>query len=103
MALPRIRFGWEAPRRASSGGARDAPPGEPAGHAGRDRDVGRTADEQLVRTLYAEHAGPLLGYVLRLTRGDRQRAEDVVQETLVRARRHPEAVAPDRGPVRPWL
>ncbi|MGH3343740.1 MAG: sigma-70 family RNA polymerase sigma factor [Carbonactinosporaceae bacterium] len=103
MALPRILFGSEASRRASSGGARDASAGEPAGHAGRDQDVGRTADEQLVRTLYAEHAGPLLGYVLRLTHGDRQRAEDVVQETLVRAWRHPEAVAPDRGPVRPWL
>lgn len=67
------------------------------------RDVGDTgtSDEQLVRALYAEHAGPLLGYVLRLTGGDRQRAEDVVQETLLRAWRHPEALS--GRPVRPWL
>lgn len=64
---------------------------------------GATADEDVVRALYAEHAGPLLGYVLRLVRGDRQRAEDVVQETLLRAWRHPEALDPDRGPARVWL
>lgn len=60
-----------------------------------------TGDEQLVRALYAEHAGPLLGYVLRLTGGDQQRAEDVVQETLLRAWRHPEALS--GRPIRPWL
>ena len=38
-----------------------------------------------MQALYAEHARPLLAFVLRLTRGDRQRAEDVVQETLLRA------------------
>lgn len=42
-------------------------------------------DEELMRALYREHAGPLLAYVLRLVAGDRQRAEDVVQETLIRA------------------
>jgi RNA polymerase sigma-70 factor, ECF subfamily len=61
----------------------------------------RVSDESLVRALYAEHAAPLLRYALRLTDGDRQRAEDIVQETLFRAWRHPEAIA-DR-PARPWL
>jgi RNA polymerase sigma-70 factor (ECF subfamily) len=61
------------------------------------------AEDSLVRSLYDEHAGPLFGYVLRLVDGDRHRAEDVVQETLVRAWRHPEALAPERGSVRPWL
>jgi RNA polymerase sigma-70 factor, ECF subfamily len=65
--------------------------------------VSQTADEDLVRALYTEHAGALLGYVLRLTQGDRQKAEDVVQETLFRAWQHPEAVSPERGPVRGWL
>jgi DNA-directed RNA polymerase specialized sigma24 family protein len=65
--------------------------------------VSQTTDEDLVRALYAEHAGALFGYVLRLTSGDRQRAEDVVQETLFRAWQHPEAMAPERGPVRGWL
>lgn len=70
----------------------------------RNRADGVTvAEEQLLRSLYAEHAGPLLSYVLRLTDGDRQRAEDVVQETLLRAWRHPEALDPARGGLRPWL
>jgi RNA polymerase sigma-70 factor (ECF subfamily) len=64
---------------------------------------GATADEELIRQLYAEHARALLGYVLRLVRGDRQRAEDVVQETLLRAWRHPESLDPARGPQRVWL
>ena len=60
-------------------------------------------DERALRRLWDEQAGPLLAYVLRLTGGDRPRAEDVVQETLVAAWRHPEALDPARGPIRPWL
>jgi RNA polymerase sigma-70 factor (ECF subfamily) len=59
------------------------------------------ADEAFVRALYAEHGGALLRYALHLTGGDRQRAEDLVQETIVRAWRHPEALA--ERPARPWL
>lgn len=66
-------------------------------------EVAQTADDELVRALYTEHAGPLLGYVLRLTQGDRGRAEDVVQETLLRAWRHPEALASAENSARPWL
>ena len=62
---------------------------------------GRVADEAFIRALYAEHGGALLRYTLHLTGGDRQRAEDLVQETIVRAWRHPDALA-DR-PARPWL
>jgi RNA polymerase sigma-70 factor, ECF subfamily len=61
-----------------------------------------TADEAALRRLWDEHAGALLGYVLRLT-GDRGWAEDVVQETLLQAWRHPDALDPVRGPARPWL
>jgi RNA polymerase sigma-70 factor (ECF subfamily) len=61
------------------------------------------ADEETLRRLWDEHAGPLLGFVLRLTGGDRGRAEDVVQETMLQAWRHPEALDPARGPLRPWL
>lgn len=61
------------------------------------------ADEELVRGLYREHAGPLISYVLRLTGGDRQRAEDVVQETLLRAWRHPEALTRAGQSPRGWL
>jgi RNA polymerase sigma-70 factor (ECF subfamily) len=58
-------------------------------------------DDAFIRALYAEHGGALLRYALHLTGGDRQKAEDLVQETIVRAWRHPEALA-DR-PARPWL
>lgn len=64
--------------------------------------VAATLDDDLVRTLYAEHAGPLLGYVMRLT-GDRQQAEDVVQETMLRAWRNPQAIDNSAGSLRPWL
>lgn len=60
-------------------------------------------DEELMRSLYREHAGPLLTYVLRLVAGDRHRAEDVVQETLVRAWRSAERLDRDAHSLRPWL
>jgi len=62
-----------------------------------------TAEDAALRTLFEQHAAPLLSYALRLTGGDRGRAEDVVQETLLRAWRHPEALDEQRGPVRSWL
>ena len=61
-----------------------------------------TTDEQLVRDLYADHASVLLGYVRRLVGGDTMRAEDVVQETLLRAWQHPDAVTTGSS-VRAWL
>ncbi len=60
------------------------------------------ADERALRALYDAHASSLLAYALRLCGGDRQRAEDIVQETVVRAWRHPEVLDDDRD-VRPWL
>lgn len=58
-------------------------------------------DEELLDALYAEYAGPLLDYVQRLLGGDRHQAEDVVQETLLRAWRHADALASEEA--RPWL
>lgn len=60
------------------------------------------SDETFVRALYAEHAGALLGYVTRLT-ADRQRAEDIVQETLLRAWRHAEELVGESRSLRSWL
>lgn len=61
-------------------------------------------EDTLVRTLYEEHAGPLLMFVLRLTGGDRQRAEDIVQETLLRAWRNAHRLgAQGQQSLRPWL
>jgi RNA polymerase sigma-70 factor (ECF subfamily) len=62
-----------------------------------------SAEADRLRSLYADHAGPLLGYVLKLTNGDRGQAEDVVQETFLRAWQHSEAFQPDRGSPRAWL
>jgi RNA polymerase sigma-70 factor, ECF subfamily len=61
-----------------------------------------SADEALIRALYADHGKALLAYVARLT-GDRATAEDVVQETLVRAWRKSDVVTNGRGSVRGWL
>ena len=51
-------------------------------NAGTAPRSGRVADEAFVRALYAEHGGALLRYALHLTGADRQRAEDLVQETF---------------------
>ena len=69
--------------------------------AGDPKPAHKVSDEELVRALYAEHAAALLRFTLRMTDGDRQRAEDIVQETLLRAWLHPEAIA--ERPARPWL
>jgi RNA polymerase sigma-70 factor (ECF subfamily) len=61
------------------------------------------SDDGLIRALHAEHGDALFAHALRLCDGDRQRAEDLVQETLLRAWRHPEALDPDRGSARAWL
>jgi RNA polymerase sigma-70 factor (ECF subfamily) len=51
------------------------------------------------RSLYAEH-GPAL---LRLTDGDRGRAEDLVQETMLRAWTHRASLDIQHRSPRPWL
>jgi RNA polymerase sigma-70 factor (ECF subfamily) len=58
-------------------------------------------DEAEVADLRARYGGPLLRLALRLADGDHGRAEDLVQETLIRAWQHPEALAD--GPALPWL
>ncbi len=59
--------------------------------------------EAVLRTLFDEHSAALLEYASRLTGGDRGRAEDIVQETLIRAWRHTEVLDGGRGSLRPWL
>ena len=75
-------------RARASGGAAEAP--------------ART-DEDRLRALHDQYSGQLFGYVLRQVHGDRQAAEDIVQETLLRAWTHPDALDPARGSVRAWL
>src|SRR4051812_15127682 len=52
--------------------------------------------------LYDEHAAALWHYAWRLT-GDRVRAQDVVQETLLRAWQHPEVANDSERSPRSWL
>jgi RNA polymerase sigma-70 factor, ECF subfamily len=62
-----------------------------------------TADGEALRELWRTHSTALLRFAVRLTLGDRQRAEDIVQETLLRAWRHPEVVGSGQQAIRPWL
>jgi RNA polymerase sigma-70 factor (ECF subfamily) len=59
-------------------------------------------DEALIRLLFAEHGRALLAYVTRLTE-DRALAEDIVQETVLRAWRNPDVMVNGKGSVRGWL
>jgi len=56
-----------------------------------------------MRQLHEEHASALWGYCLHLTGHDRARAEDVAQETLLRAWKHLPALEEGSGSVRSWL
>ncbi|MEV0134100.1 sigma-70 family RNA polymerase sigma factor [Dactylosporangium sp. NPDC050688] len=49
------------------------------------------------------HRPALLIYVRRLVNGDAHLAEDIVQETLVRAWQHPDVFGPGFGSARGWL
>jgi RNA polymerase sigma-70 factor (ECF subfamily) len=57
--------------------------------------------EELLDVLYAQHAAPLLAYVQRLLGGDRAQAEEVVQETFLRAWRQRAVLSGETA--RPWL
>ena len=55
-----------------------------------------------IRQLYAQHAGALHAYVERFC-PDRASADDIVQETFIRAWRHLSQLSADDRPIRPWL
>ena len=70
------------------------------GRAGRSD--GSDASEALIQAVYREHGRAMLAYATRLL-GDRAAAEDVVQEALIRAWRHPEVLTNGKGSIRGWL
>lgn len=62
-----------------------------------------TSDSELMRALHEQHARALWSYAVHLTGGDRARAEDVVQETMLRAWKHPQVLDQSEGSARAWL
>jgi RNA polymerase sigma-70 factor (ECF subfamily) len=53
--------------------------------------------------LEAEHSAVLRRYLLRYTSGDREAAEDLLQETMIRAWRHLASVPSETARARRWL
>jgi RNA polymerase sigma-70 factor (ECF subfamily) len=102
VARPRIHLSRALD--SASGTRHDGPVARtPRGQSG-DASTAGDREDALVRLLYEQHAGPLLMFVLRLTGGDRQRAEDIVQETLLRAWRNAHKLgAQGQASIRPWL
>ena len=64
-------------------------------------ELPRDADAA-IRQLYARHAPALRRYVERFG-PDRASADDIVQETFIRAWRHLPQLSSEDFPVRPWL
>ena len=62
-----------------------------------------TIDARLMRELHDQHAGALWGFVVGLLDGDGARAQDVVQETFLRAWRNPAVLDQEGGSARSWL
>lgn len=84
--------------KAAAGADATAPGGRATGPRGH-----RTPrDEHLLSLLVAEHAKPLLAYVERIL-SDRHLAEDVVQETLIRAWHRSAQLLDNDGSLRGWL
>ncbi|GAB4083859.1 sigma-70 family RNA polymerase sigma factor [Myceligenerans cantabricum] len=59
-------------------------------------------EDELLEAVHDSHAGALYRYVVRRT-DDEEEARDVVQETLLRAWRHPEVLQRSEEAVRAWL
>ena len=63
----------------------------------------RADDDVMVTELYRQIPAPPLAYVPRLTAGDRQLAEDVVQEAMIRAWRQADRLDLTEPSLMPWL
>jgi RNA polymerase sigma-70 factor (ECF subfamily) len=65
--------------------------------------TGPADDDAIVTALYRQYRDPLMTFVLRLTGGNREQAEDVVQETMVRAWREAGRLDLSEPSLMPWL
>ncbi|GJF34286.1 RNA polymerase sigma factor [Kitasatospora sp. NE20-6] len=74
-----------------------------AADANRSKAGRPTLDQETLAELYRLHGSYLMRALLRVTSGDRGRAEDILQETLLRAWQNPNAIARGAEQSRPWL
>jgi RNA polymerase sigma-70 factor (ECF subfamily) len=66
------------------------------------RPLNPSGADTFVRSLYAKYSSSLRGLVFRMV-GDRQKAEDVVQETMLRAWRNYDTLGADQHAIGGWL
>jgi len=69
----------------------------------RLEDASEPGPEDLIETICRLHGRPLYRFLLRVTFGDRREAEDLLQETLLRAWRYLQDHTADVAHLRPWL
>jgi RNA polymerase sigma-70 factor (ECF subfamily) len=77
--------------------------GSPAAAGGELAGNDGPSAEARMRAIHAAHAGPLLRFLTRLTLGDRDLAEDLLQETLLRAWRNLDLLSVNIEKIGPWL
>lgn len=65
-------------------------------------DAARGPDDSLIKSLYADHGRSLLAYAIRMT-GDRYAAEDLVQDTIIKAWKNADTLFSGTRSVRAWL
>jgi RNA polymerase sigma-70 factor, ECF subfamily len=68
-----------------------------------DRLAEGESPEARMRQIHQTHAGPLFRFLLRLTLGNHDLAEDLLQETLLRAWRNIDVLPAESERVRAWL
>lgn len=102
ITVSSMRDAWSRrpapPRGRHSRTEREEEYAPPTGRTGIHR-----AEGGLLRSLYDQHAEPLLMIILEMTDGDRRLAEEVVRETLLRAWREVDSIDVAASSLRPWL
>ena len=78
-------------------------PTQPGGAGSAPAPARATAEDRHLEEFCRRHGGALHRYVRGLTSGDGYLAEDIVQETFLRAWRQPEVVADGQGCRYAWL
>ena len=66
-------------------------------------DIDSMRRETFVSELYREHGVALKFFVMRLNAGDQHSAEDITQETMLRAWTHADSLRGSDRSIRPWL